>query len=127
MRKTVFRLLDWVVLMLISAVIGAVGAGLISAFVVPQGTTASVSGLEVASVTLGFVIDSGFFVFAAVIAVSACALGCLCLTLRAPLRLIINVEGVTSGDSESFAIDLIPGRVQPEEIKAKIEEFLAGA
>jgi hypothetical protein len=46
----------------------------------------------------------------------------LFLTLRAPLRLVVQVDGNAS--PESFAIDLIPGRVQPEEIKAKIDEFI---
>jgi len=121
MRKTVTRFQDMCLLFFAGLAIGVVGGGLIAALVVPS--TKALSGLEQASSVLGFNLDSSFFVFSAVIGVSACCLGFLFLTLRAPLRLIINVDGNSA--YESFAIDLIPGRVQPEEIKQKIDEFLA--
>ncbi|KAH9260204.1 hypothetical protein BASA81_001373 [Batrachochytrium salamandrivorans] len=124
MRKTVFRVLDWLALLVLSIVLGCIAAGVISSQAVPFGSTSSLNGLESASDVLGFVLDASFFIFALVIGISVCCLGALCMTLRAPLRLVLNVEGVPSHDSESFSIDLIPGRVQPEEIKAKVDEFL---
>lgn len=123
MRKTLCKPVDLCLLFVACIIIGLVGAGLISAFAVPAAT--SLAGLQQASSVLGFNLDSSFFVFAAVIGVSACCIGLLFMTLRAPLRLIVSVEGHQSAP-DSFSIDLIPGRVQPEEIKAKIDEFLVG-
>lgn len=120
MRKTVSKVQDLCILFFVCLAIGLVGGGLISAFAVPA--AASLSGLEQASSTLGFNLDSSFFVFVAVIGVSACCLGFLFMTLRAPLRLVVQVDG--NADTDIFAIDLIPGRVQPEEIKAKVDEFI---
>ena len=85
--------------------------------------SSGLSGLEGASTALGFALDSSFFVFSTVVGIAACCLGALALTLRAPLRLVVNVEG--NSMSEEFSIDLIPGRVQPEEIKSKIDEVIA--
>ena len=120
MRKTVSKPQDLLVLFLICLVLGVVGGGLVSAFAVQSNQ--SLAGLEQASSTLGFNLDSSFFVFAAVIGVAACCIGGLILTLRAPLRLVVQVDG--NAGQDIFSIDLIPGRVQPEEIKAKVDEFM---
>jgi len=120
MRKTTTKPWDLFVLFIISLVVGLIGGGIVSATALPQAS--SLAGLEGASAALGFTLDSSFFLFAAVVGVAACCLGCLVLSLRAPLRLVVNVEG--SYGAEEFSIDLIPGRVQPEEIKAKIDEVL---
>jgi hypothetical protein len=121
MRKTLNRVLDLCILFVICLVLGVIGGGLISAFVVQSSD--ALAGLEQASAVLGFNLDSSFFVFSAVFGVAFCCIGILFLTLRSPLRLVIHVEGNTNSDI--FSIDLIPGRVQPEEIKAKVEEFLS--
>jgi hypothetical protein len=120
MRKTVSNPTDWCLLFFVCLIIGLIGGGLVSAFALPSAV--SLAGLETASSVLGFNVDSSFFVFSTIIGVSACCLGFLFMTLRAPLRLLIAIEG--NQNPECFAIDLIPGRVQPEEIKAKIEEFI---
>lgn len=121
MRKTLSKPLDLCLLLIVSIIVGLVGGGLVSAFAVPSAK--ALAGLEQASSALGFNLDSSFFVFSAVIGISACCIGMLFMTLRAPLRLIISVDGYPS--AEAFSIDLIPGRVQPEEIKAKVDEFLS--
>jgi hypothetical protein len=120
MRKTVTKPQDLLVLFVFSLIIGVIGGGLVSAFAVPA--SSSLAGLEGASSALGFNLDSSFFVFSAVILVSACCLGGLVMTMRAPLRLVVQVEG--NAGSDIFGIDLIPGRVQPEEIKAKVDELI---
>jgi len=120
MRKTVSKPQDLVCLFLMCLVIGVVGGGLVAAFAVQSKT--SLAGLEQASSALGFNLDSSFFVFSAVIGIAACCICGLLMTLRAPLRLVVQVEGNSGQDI--FAIDLIPGRVQPEEIKAKVDEFI---
>jgi len=122
MRKTTTKPLDLGLLFLTSVALGLIGGGLIAAYALPSAT--ALSGLEAASSVIGFALDSSFFIFAAVVGISVCCIGCLVLTLRAPLRLVLNVEG--GAHNEEFSIDLIPGRVQPEEIKAKIDEFLGG-
>ena len=123
MRKTTTRPRDLFILFIVSVVLGLVGGGIISATAITQQQTA-LQGLETVSATLGFSLDASFFLFSLIVGVAACCLGCLVLTLRSPLRLVINVEGGTG--LEEFSLDLIPGRVQPEEIKAKIDEVLAG-
>ena len=120
MRKTSTKPWDLFILFLLSVAIGLVAGGIISATAMPH--TTALAGLQAASDALGFSLDSSYFLFATVCGIAACCLGCLVLVLRSPLRLVINVEGA---HSEEFAIDLIPGRVQPEEIKAKIDEVLA--
>jgi len=108
-------------LFICSVILGLIGGGLVSALALPSG--ASLTGLSAAAQVLGFNLDSSYFVFSAIIGVAACFLGCLILTLRAPLRLVVNVEG---SFVEEFSIDMIPGKVQPEEIKNKIDELLGG-
>ena len=120
MRKTVSKPQDLCLLFIVCLVIGLVGGGLVSAFATQSAN--SLAGLEQASSALGFNLDSSFFVFSAVIGVSACCLCGLFMTLRSPLRLVAHVDGNAGHDI--FAIDLIPGRVQPEEIKAKVDEFI---
>lgn len=120
MRKTVSKPQDLLVLFVVSLIVGIIGGGLVAAFATQS--KVSLNGLEQASSALGFNLDSSFFVFTAVIWISACCIGGLLMTLRAPLRLVVQVEG--NADQDIFAIDLIPGKVQPEEIKAKVDEFI---
>lgn len=120
MRKRLSKPLDVFVLFLVSLGLGLIGGGLISAYAVQPGQ--GLNGLEQASSAVGFNIDSSFFVFSVIVGISVCCVGVLLLTLRAPLRLVVSVDGAI--EPESFSIDLIPGRVQPEEIKAKVDEFL---
>ena len=120
MRKTLTGAKDCLTLFIIALAVGIIGGGIVSALIIPA--KKSVNGLEEASSVLGFNLDSGFFIFVVVIFVASCCIGGLVMTLRAPLRLVVNVEGA---QGEQFGIDLIPGRVQPEEIKAKIDEFLS--
>jgi hypothetical protein len=121
MRKTTTKPLDLCMLLVCAVIVGLIGGGIVSSLALP--VQESLTGLDQASAVLGFNLDSSFFVFATVVGIAACMLGCLVLTLRAPLRLVVNVDGSLV---EEFSIDLIPGRVQPEEIKGKIDEVLAG-
>ena len=78
-------------LLICSIIIGLILGGVISIVALPPG--ASLSGLNAASAVLGFNLDSSYFVFSAICGFAACFLGCLILTLRAPLRLVVNVDG----------------------------------
>jgi len=99
MRKTTTKPKDVCMLLICSIVIGLVGGGIISGLALPPGE--SLAGLDAASSVLGFNLDSSYFVFAAIVGLAFCFLGCLVLTLRAPLRLVVNVEASTN---EEFSI-----------------------
>jgi hypothetical protein len=105
MRKTTTKPLDLLLLFAFS-----IGLGLAVAVILYSVAPDFTGDLFSENFVLIFV---GSFVF------FCCFFG-LVNTMRAPLRLVINVDG--NSDPEQFGIDLHAGKVQPDEVKLAIVE-----
>ena len=104
MRKTTTKPLDLAALFLLS-----IGLGLAAAVLCYQ-VIPTVQAQGLFSETFILIIVGGFLFF--------CGCCGLVHVLRAPLRLVINVDG--NSDPEQFGIDLAAGRVQPDDLKSAI-------
>jgi len=107
MRKTTTKPLDIFLLGVISIVV------------------AIICGMAIAALLTSTAIDrvalnQQVFFYSIAFFILACCLGSLAHTLISPLRLVINVDG--NADPEQFGIDLVPGKVQADDVKLAIVE-----
>merc|ERR1712065_132603 len=107
MSKKIFQPSYMISLIIFSLVAGFLGGMLF--FVIPPATLADIIKPE-------NVVQ--FLIYSIIICAAACCVGLQIINLCAPLRLTISIDG----NNEWFSLDLVSGVVQPEEIKAAIED-----